>query len=113
MRSISCGRKRRTGTAEHVRQAPEERTAGNVAAGDPDEADVAAGPGGLDRLPHRLARADGLDDRAGAQPVREFLHGREAPVAARLDDVGRAELAGEPLPWRPLLAAAPRKHEQG
>ena len=41
--------------------------------------------------------ADGLDDRVGAEAVGEVLDPGDAVVAALLDDVGGAELAGELL----------------
>ena len=66
--------------------------------GDPDVADVAAGPGGADGLHHRLLGADGLDDRVRAEPAGEVLDPGDAVVAALGDDVGGAELPGEPLP---------------
>ena len=65
--------------------------------GDADVADVPAGAGGADRLHHRLLRPDRLDHRVRAEPVGEFLDLRHAVVAALLDDVGRAELAGKLL----------------
>src|SRR3954449_6728108 len=39
----------------------------------PDEADVAAGAGGVDRLQHRLLGADRLDRRMHTQPAGELL----------------------------------------
>ncbi len=77
--------------------AEEQLVAGQVAVGDADVADVAAGPDGADGLQHRLAGADGLDDRVHAEPAGEFLDPGDAFVAAFFDDVGGAELAGELL----------------
>ena len=60
--------------------------------------DVPAGSRGADRLHHGLLRADGLDDRVGAESIGELLDPGDALVAAFLDDVGGAELAGQGLP---------------
>ena len=49
-------------------------------------------------LQHRLLGADGLDDRVRAEPAGEVLDRPDAVVAALGDDVGGAELAGQPLP---------------
>ena len=67
--------------------------------GDADEADVPAGAGGADGLHHRLLGADGLDDASGrrARSVSSLIFATPV-VAALLDDVGGAELAGERLP---------------
>jgi hypothetical protein len=67
------------------------------AVSDADEADVAAGARGVDGLHHRLLRADGLDHGVRAEPVREFVDGGHAGVAALLDDVGRTVLASQAL----------------
>ena len=63
--------------------------------GDADEADVAAGADRSDGLQHRLLGADGLDDRVDAEATGEVLDAGDAVVAAFVDDVGGAELAGE------------------
>ena len=65
--------------------------------GDADEPDVTARAGGVDGLHHGLLGADGLDDRVGAEPAGELLDLGDAVVAALLDDVGGAELAGQRL----------------
>ena len=52
-----------------VRKAPEQVDPRQLdAVGGADEADVPARAGGMDRLHHRLLRADGLDD--GVRPDR-------------------------------------------
>src|SRR5215218_8638020 len=63
-----------------------------------DVADVPAGTCRADRLPHRFLGADALEHRVGADSVRQLHDARDTVVAALGDDVGRAELAGEPLP---------------
>ena len=85
------------GAAVEVGVAEEQLIAGEVAVGDADVADVAAGADRSDGLQHRFAGADGLDDRVHAQPVGEVLDAGDAVVAAFFDDVGGAELAGELL----------------
>lgn len=57
-----------------------------------------AGPRGLDGLHHRLLRAHALEDRVGANPLRELLDALDTRFAALSDDVGGAEFAGELLP---------------
>ena len=70
---------------------------------DPDEADVPALASGADGLHHRLLGAHCLDHRVGAKPVGEFLDLGHALVAALCNDLSRAVLAGQLLPW--LVAA--------
>src|SRR5215218_6246124 len=61
----------RRGAAVHVREAPEQvHAVDGDAVGDADEADMAAGARSVEGLVHRLLRADGLDDRVRAEPVR-------------------------------------------
>jgi hypothetical protein len=82
----------------NVRKAPEQvHPVQCDAVSDADEADVAAGARGVDGLHHRLLRADGLDHGVRAEPVREFVDGGHAGVAALLDDVGRTVLASQAL----------------
>src|SRR3954452_15175284 len=64
----------------------------------PDEADVAAGAGGVDGLQHRLLRADRLDRRMRTQPAGELLDMGYALVAALRHDVGGSEAEGQLLP---------------
>jgi len=81
-----------------LREAPEQVHAVQCdAVGDADEPDVAAGARGVQRLVHRLLRADRLDDRVGAEAVRELLDRGHAGVAALGHDVGGAELTRQPL----------------
>ena len=88
----------RGGSAVDVRQAPEQvHAVERDAVGDADEPDVPARAGGVEGLIHRLLRADGLDHGVGAEPVGELLDRRDALLAARFDDVGRAELASQSL----------------
>ena len=61
---------------------------------------MTARPGGVDRLHHGLLGADGLDHRVGAEPAGELLDPGDAVLAALLDDVGGAELAGQRLAVR-------------
>jgi len=58
------------------------------------------GPGGVDRLHHRLLGADGLDDRVCAQPAGELLDPGDSGLGALLDDVDGAELTSQRLPVR-------------
>ncbi len=89
------------GSAVDVDAGHEELVAGDRdVVGDADEADVAAGAGGVDGLHHGLLGADGLDDRVGAEAAGELLDLRDALLAALLDDVGGAELAGQRLAVR-------------
>ena len=89
----------RGGAAVDVDAGHEELVAGDRdVVGDADEADVAPGAGGVDGLHHGFLGADGLDDRVRAEPAGELLDPGHAVVAALLDDVGGAELAGERLP---------------
>ena len=71
--------------------------------GDADVADVTAGPGRADRLEHRLASADRLDGRVGAEPFGEVLDPGDAFVASLFDDVGGPVGEGQLLPG--LVAA--------
>jgi hypothetical protein len=88
----------RRGSAVHVGEAPEQvHAVHGDAVGDADEADVPAGAGGADRLIHGHLGADGLDHGVGAESVGERLDRGDSLVAARFDDVGGAELAGQPL----------------
>ena len=87
------------GAAVEVGVAEEQLVAGQVAMGDADVADVAAGTDRADGLQHRLAGADGFDDRVDAEAVGEVLDAGDAVVAAFLDDVGGAELACQALAW--------------
>ena len=87
------------GAAVDVDAGHEELVAGDRdVVGDADEADVAAGAGRADGLHHGLLGADRLDDGVGTEPAGELLDPGDALVAALLDDVGGAELAGERLP---------------
>jgi hypothetical protein len=82
----------------HVREAPEQVHAfDRDAMGDPHAADVPAWWRGVNGLVHRLLGADGLDDGVCAEPAAELLDCGDALVAACLDDVGRAVLAGQRL----------------
>src|SRR5207249_7163272 len=64
----------RRGTAVQVDVGEEQLLAGELdVMSDADVADVAARPGGADGLHHRFRGADRLDDRVGAEPVRESL----------------------------------------
>ena len=65
---------------------------------DADEPDVPAGAGGADGLHHRLLRSDRLHHGVRTESVGEFLDLRDPGLAAFLDDVGGAELAGQGLP---------------
>ena len=47
---------------------------------------------------HRLLGSDGLDGAVRTQPAGQLLDASDALIAALLDDVGRAELAGQRLP---------------
>jgi hypothetical protein len=51
----------------------------------------------VQRLVHRLLRADGLDDGVGAESVGEVLDRGHTLVAACLDNVAGAELARQAL----------------
>jgi hypothetical protein len=65
---------------------------------DADEADVAAGSGGVQGLLHRLWGADAFEDGVRADAVGHVLDAGHALVAAFGDDVGGAELGRELLP---------------
>src|SRR5205085_10435222 len=65
---------------------------------DADEADGPARPCRVDRLHHRLRGPDALEHRVGTDAVRDLLDPCDTFVTAFGDDVGRAELTGEPLP---------------
>ena len=77
---------------------------------DADVTDRATGARRLDRLHHRFLRADAFEDAVGADALRQLLDAGDAVVAALGDDVGRAELAREPLP---RLVAAHRDDALG
>ena len=71
-----------------MREAPEQVHPGHGdVVRDADEADVAAGARGVDRLHHRLLGPHSLDHGMRTEPVRELLDGGHAGVAALLDDV--------------------------
>ena len=64
---------------------------------DTNEADVPAWASRVDGLHHRFLRANGLHYGVGSEPVRELLDHGHAILAALLDDVRRAVVAGETL----------------
>ena len=58
-----------------------------------DVSDASAGSGGVNRLHHRLLRADAFQHGICADALRQLLDARDAFVAALGDDIRRAELA--------------------
>src|SRR3954470_24524878 len=87
--------------AKQVHLGEEELEAVNRdAVADTDEADVSSGPRGVDRLHHRLLRADRFDHGVRAEAVGELLYAGAPFVAAFFDDVGRSVEARELLPFR-------------
>ena len=65
---------------------------------DADDADGGAGPGDGERGRNGLRGADALERRVGADAAGELEHSLDRLLAARLDDVGGAELTGDLLP---------------
>ena len=65
---------------------------------DPDDADDRAGPGDGERGRDGLLGADAFQRGVGADATGELEHGLGGFLAARLDDVGGAELTGHLLP---------------
>src|SRR5436190_21976367 len=66
--------------------------------GHTDEANMSAGTRGVDRLHHGLLRADCLDRAVRTETVCQLFDLLGPLFAALLDDVSRAELAGQSPP---------------
>jgi hypothetical protein len=82
---------------------------GGDAVGDAGDADSAAGTGGPEGLLGGLFGADAFENAVGADAVGHVPDVRHPVVAAFGDDVGGAELGGQPLrdSWRDMMTMRP------